>query len=209
MMAATLLGCQNNNGTRGDDTTDIYGYNVWDYVTLGQYTDLEVNAIAAGDTDDAEIRENLSNDLWAQALENATVDGYPQELYDELADAYEADVESEAEAWEMTADEYVDFFYDCDMEEYIEQNLASELVVEAIKTAEGIELDEDDYDSMAEQYLEDMGCESVEEAEELYGREDIEDFLETQLLYDFLIEHAKITEVSYDEYYGTESMDTE
>ncbi len=199
-----VAGCS-GKGASHEDTTDKYGYNVWDYVELGAYEDLKVEAIAEGEAEASEIRENLIDDLWSQIQENSTVTGYPQELYDDMADYYATELESEAAAWEMEVEEYLDFFYEYSKEEYIEECLQGELLMEAVTTATGVSLEDGDYDKMIGEYLEDMGCESVEEAEELYGREEIEEYLLTQKVYDFLIGHAAITEVSYDEYYGTDT----
>ncbi len=202
MLAAA--GCS-GKGAAHKDTTDKYGYNVWDYVELGSYEGLKTEAIAEGEAEASEIRENLIDDLWSQIQENSTVTGYPQELYDAMADYYATELESEAAAWEMEVEEYLDFFYEYSKEEYIEECLQGELLMEAVVTATGVSLEDGDYDNMVGEYLEDMGCESVEEAEELYSREEIEEYLLTQKVYDFLIEHATITEVSYDEYYGTDT----
>lgn len=210
-MMLGMTGCSKKEAApEKTDTTEKYGYNVWDYVVLGDYIGVEVEGIKKGEAEDWEIRDNLISDIWSKVQETSTVNGYPQQLYDDYAEYYKTELQQEAEAWGMTADEYIEFFYDegYTQEDYVVECLKEELLTEAAINATAVSIADDaEYQKLLEQYYEDIGCESAEEAEEQYGKDEITEYLLTQKMYDFLIDKAEITEVGYDEYYGTDTED--
>lgn len=211
-----ITGCGNNGtdtlSTQTSESGDVYtiqtDYNVDDYVTLGEYKGLSVNKVVSDKVDDAEVRSNMAADLWMQACDNATVDGYPQSLYDELYEPIKQDCEDTAAQWDMDSKEFLSTFYDSTLDEYVKDYVDGELILEAIVKKENITLNDEEYREKLEGYLQDIECNSIEQAEETYDIEDLKNYALNEKVYDMLIENAKITEVSYEDYYGSDSSAT-
>ncbi len=164
---------------------------------------------------EASIREELLEDYTDEslttardsalelAIENATVDGYPQELYDQI---HEAEVENYKLFTEMTGWEFTDE----EVEEAAMDELNETLVVQAIADEEGIAVSEEDYKSDLAELAEENGYDSTGEYEEATGKEAILRQILREKVVDFLYESAKVEEVSSDEYYGSDdSSDSE
>ncbi len=81
-----------------------------------------------------ELKENAKLELWDKALQEATMDSYPQEVYDKVVEEYEQDINYMADQWGVSPEDYKAMF-PYTQEELEEEHLnevKSELVMWAI-----------------------------------------------------------------------------
>lgn len=182
---------------------------------LPEYTDEFVSGISDFSTTE-EYEEDLRNtlledaqansddtaytDLLAAVVASSTFSGYPDELYDECKKSYD---ETNAMYAEMFG---VDVSYfelsEEETREYVEELVYEKMVIITIAEKEGIEVTEDEYNDAVESLTEEYGYESAEEFEADYTKDYLmEEFLASKVL-DFLLDNAKVTEVSEAEYYA-------
>lgn len=155
----------------------------------------------AKDESEMEARENALR----LAVENATLDGYPQQLYDFFYEDTETGYKNYAEFMGM---EYEEFLGSYVTEEEI-ADLASEqtneyLVTQAILEKEGKEISDSDYKKLAEEMAKENDYDTLEEYENDYGAVYVRTQLIREKAIDILYESAKLQELSYDEYYADE-----
>ncbi len=148
-----------------------------------------------------ESLDTAREDALAAAVGNATVDGYPQELYDEI---YEAEVENyrlftEMTGWEFTDEEILD----AAMEEVNET-----LVVQAIAQEEGIGVSEEEYQAGVKELAEMDGYEDTQEYEKEKGKDALLRQILRGKVVDAIYESAKVEEVTEDEYYDSSDSDS-
>ena len=137
------------------------------------------------------------SDALDAAIANATINGYPEELYNSCYEEVKSGYESYAEMFEVDKSEIYNMF------EITEDDIKSEamdlvnlrLVVDAIATAENISVSDEDYNLMVTSYVEDWGCESQAELEETYGVDYIKQEMLQQKVMDFLLANANVSEV--------------
>lgn len=158
----------------------------------------------AKDESEMEARENALR----LAVENATLDGYPQQLYDFFYEDTETGYKNYAEFMGM---EYEEFLGSYVTEEEI-ADLASEqtneyLVTQAILEKEGREISDSDYKKLAEEMAKENDYDTLEEYENDYGAVYVRTQLIREKAIDILYESAKLQELSYDEYYADEYAD--
>lgn len=158
----------------------------------------------AKDESEMEARENALR----MAVENATLDGYPQQLYDFFYEDTETGYKNYAEFMGM---EYEEFLGSYVTEEEI-ADLASEqtneyLVTQAILEKEGKEISDSDYKKLAEEMAKENDYDTLEEYENDYGAVYVRTQLIREKAIDILYESAKLQELSYDEYYADEYAD--
>ncbi len=158
----------------------------------------------AKDESEMEARENALR----LAVENATLDGYPQQLYDFFYEDTETGYKNYAEFMGM---EYEEFLGSYVTEEEI-ADLASEqtneyLVTQAILEKEGKEISDSDYKKLAEEMAKENDYDTLEEYENDYGAVYVRTQLIREKAIDILYESAKLQELSYDEYYADEYAD--
>lgn len=153
---------------------------------------------------EAVSNEEAGEEALSVAVSNATITGYPEDLYD----SYYQEVK---EGYEWYADMFgVDKSEIYNMFDMTEDDLKAEalelvnerLVVEAIATAEQISVTDEDYDNMIDACVDESECESQEELEETYGVDSIKAQMLGKKVSQYLIDHANIEEVQasiYDE----------
>ena len=179
---------------------------VTDYKTTAEYEEgTKKELLASLESDN---RSTAGMDALSQVMENSTFNGYPQELYDSCKQEYDAMNEMYAE---MLGVDVADL--DTDEEETkstIESIVNEKMVCAAIAAAENISVSDEEY----QKYLEDnyalYDYASAAEYEETESKESLMNEILTEKIYNFLIDNAKITEISEDEYYGDdEDLDDE
>lgn len=165
-----------------------------------------------------ENRDAMMEELFEKVVENAKMNGYPQEVYDKTTEGVYDELVEEAEQYDMELEECLKEFYDMEegqtvdeyLESYYEDLVKHELVLKAIFKKEKLELTDEKYKELLKQYVEDYDYESVEEFEEYNSEEDIRDAMETDIVYEFLADNAKITMVEPseddEEYYDEEDF---
>lgn len=186
--------------------SDEFIAGVTDYKTTAEYEEgTKKELLASLEIDN---RSTAGMDALSQVMENSTFNGYPQELYDSCKQEYDAMNEMYAE---MLGVDVADL--DTDEEETkstIESIVNEKMVCAAIAAAENISVSDEEY----QKYLEDnyalYDYASAAEYEETESKESLMNEILTEKIYNFLIDNAKITEISEDEYYGDdEDLDDE
>ena len=71
------------------------------------------------------VLENKKSDLWQSAVDNATMNGYPQEMYDSVKEEFDSDAAYYADSYGITVDEYL-----YDFSGYTEESLQEEYLNE-------------------------------------------------------------------------------
>ncbi len=116
-------------------------------------------------------QETLLNALNA-AMEESTIEGYPDQLYDSISEEVKAGYESFAEQFGMTLDElYESFgFSEDDMEDEILESVNRRLFVSAVCNQEGLTLTEQEYSDYVVNLADLYQYESVDELTAEYGK---------------------------------------
>ncbi len=187
---------------------DDYVASVSEYKTTAEYEAKMKEELLASEKENA--LQEAGQSALAQAMENATVNGYPQDLYDTIYSETEENYKLFAEFMGM---EYEDFLAEYvgtdDLSDEVLEQVNEILVVEAIAKKEGLGLKDGDYESGAMKLAEAEGYDSLESYEEDYGK----DYVQRQLLHnqvtDFLYQSAKVTEVTQDEAGEGEELELE
>ena len=186
--------------------SDEFIAGVTDYKTTAEYEEgTKKELLASLESDN---RSTAGMDALSQVMENSTFNGYPQELYDSCKQEYDAMNEMYAEMLGVDVGDL-----DTDEEETkstIESIVNEKMVCAAIAAAENISVSDEEY----QKYLEDnyalYDYASAAEYEETESKESLMNEILTEKIYNFLIDNAKITEISEDEYYGDdEDLDDE
>lgn len=188
---------------------DEYVQSVSECKTVKEY-EASVRKQLEEDAEDASKMEAEEN-LLRLAIENATVDGYPQQLYDFF---YDDTVTGYKNYAEFIGVEYEEFLKSYTSEEEIaemtEDQVNEYLVASAILKAEGQEISDSDYSKLAEEMAKENEYETLEEYESDYGKVYIMTQLVRQKAIDIMYDAAKLQEVPYDEYHsGDEDMEFE
>lgn len=181
-----------------------------------ELTDEFVASISDFDTVDAykeDLRENLlvsmeenneysaGSDALQQVIDNSTIKGYPEELYEENLTLYN---ESNAAYAEMLGLDVSDFaLSDEETKEVVESMIYEQMVITEIAEKEKLSVTEEEYTSYVESMLEDYEVSSVEEFESYYSKESTMEELLRSKVQTFLLDNAVVTEVSEEEYYGS------
>ncbi len=154
-----------------------------------------------------QYKEVAVDEIMDYMLTNSVFDKYPQELYDECKENFEAMCSQYAEEYGMSIEDYYKLFgLEGDgMEETIVSMVNLDLIVGAIAQEENIDCDDSELEEYAKTYYEDYGYSSADEFKEEYGIQQIG----SEVLYDkvteFLYENAKFTTITEDEYLKEEA----
>lgn len=155
-----------------------------------------------------QYKEIAVDEIMDYMLTNSVFDKYPQELYDECKESFEAMCSQYAEEYGMSIEDYYELFgLEGDgMEETIISMVNMDLIVGAIAQEENIDCDDSELEEYAKTYYEDYGYGSADEFKEEYGTQQIG----SEVLYDkvteFLYENAKFTTITEDEYLKEEAQ---
>ncbi len=182
--------------------TDEFVAKVTDYSTRKEYEEYikkDLEASAEEESISAAGEEALS-----LAVENADIDGYPQELYDFYYDETVAGYEFYASMMGMEYEEFVEQMGEDSIDAGALAQTNEFLVIQAIAEKEGLTITEDNYKEEAKELMEENEYETLEEFEQDYGKVSIITQLLRGKIMNFLYENAEIEEVSQEEYYEEE-----
>ena len=144
------------------------------------------------------------------AIENAEINGYPQELYDFFYDDTVSGYQSYAEMMGMEYEEFMESFMGEDeVEEIIMEQVTEYLVCRAILEQEGIEVTDKEYSTEAEKMAKENEYETLEEYESDYGKIYIMTQIVREKAIDIVHDSAKLKEVSQEEYYEDDELEVE
>lgn len=149
-------------------------------------------------------KEEAGSDALDAVVENSEMKECPEELYQSCYEEVKTGYEESAEYFGEDKSEMYNMFgiTEDDLKEEATDLAKQRLVVEAIAKAENISVSDKDYKNMMASYVENWGCESQEELEELYGVDYIKQDMLQQKVMDYLLSCANVSEVQasiYDE----------
>lgn len=139
-------------------------------------------------------------------IDKSEFDGYPDALYDKCKKAYDDTSENYAAMYGMEVDEYLANFGITEevQKQEIEATVQYELVISAIAQKENIDCTDEEVDEYVESLCEDYGYLTIEEFYKDYPKEDMGYLLIYEKVCDFLLENAKISEITEEEYYNSQ-----
>lgn len=144
------------------------------------------------------------------AIENATIDGYPQKLYDFFYDDNVTGYKNYAEFMGIDYEEFLEsYMSEDDIKETTVDQVNEYLVASAILKAEGQEVSDGDYSKLAEEMAKENEYETLEEYEKDYGKTYIMTQIVRQKAIEILYDSAKLQEVPYDEYYSDDELESD
>ncbi len=184
---------------------DAFIKEVTDYDTTAAYEEAAMEELML---DARAGAENASGeDALQLAVQNATINGYPQSLYDAC---YNSTIDEYQEYADMFGMELSEFMGDEDeVAEEVLEWVNEILVSQAIAEKEGFEVTDDNYEEDAENLAFDYGYAELEEFVSDYGEVYVRVNLVREKAVEFLYENAEIEEVSEDEYYEDEDLEFE
>lgn len=179
---------------------DEFVASISDFSTTEEYEeDLRQSLLESQEEDN---NYTAGYDALLAAIENATIDGYPEELYESCLAEYDEMNASFAEMLGMDVSELEGT--EEEKEEAVIEMVNEDMVTTAIAEAEDITVSDEEYQAYLEDNYEDYGYDSAESFESDYGEEALMDEILLTKVQNFLLENANVTEVTEDEYYGEE-----
>ncbi len=179
---------------------DEFITSVTDFTTTADYEeDLRASLLESQKTDNL---AGAGMDAISLVIENSTFNGYPQEIYDECKETYDATNQMYAEMFGIDVSEL-------SAEEEEEKSAVEELVYEKMVTTtiaekEKLSVSDEEYSQYLEDNYSDYGYESAEEYEESETKDVIMQEILSSKVQNFLVDHAALTEVSEEDYYSEE-----
>ena len=150
-----------------------------------------------------EAASGAGEDALTLAVENAALNGYPQELYDACYNATMEEYQQYADMFGVGIDELInDFMGGGDLDSETLDTVNKILVSQAIAEKEGFAVTSSNYTKEAEALANENGYDSLEEFTADYGKVSIMTMLIHGKAVEFLYENADVQEVSEEEYYG-------
>lgn len=171
----------------------IYGETIvpeWTDEFISDYTESEYTNTAdyekyVGEqiilSDEEEQKSSYQAKVWENILENSEILGYPQnklnDTVDQYYEMYKAQYTSVAAQYSMTYEDFLALYQMTDesLKESCEEQARAELeyimLAVLIADKEGIELSDDEYESMAEEIATQYSYESIDEFEKDYGKD--------------------------------------
>lgn len=142
-----------------------------------------------------------SYELLTKVVENATIDGYPQALYDECYNETMESYKSYAQMFGMSVEEFMSqYASEDDIKESAIEWVNEILVIQAIADAEELNLSDEEYEERCKEVADNEGYTSAEEMIEQYGVFTVNTNLIRERVLSFLNDNAKIREISAEEY---------
>lgn len=141
------------------------------------------------------IETSVKTTLWKKAVENATMSGYPADLYNDIVAEIDGHIQADSEDQGMTVEEYKNFFGYTDEsleEEYI-YNVKSELVMWQMVKELGLEASAEEIEEMYEKEYEEVNLDSVEAMKELYTVEEMKEAVLLEKAQQYVFDNAKIS----------------
>ncbi len=180
------------------ELTDEFVSTISEYQTVDEYKEgLRQELLEMMEADN---NYTAGSDALSMVIENSTFDGYPDDLYEECEALYNESNQYYAELLGIDVSELE--VSEEETQEIVEGIVNEEMVIQTIAAAEDLEVSDEEYTSYVTSHLADYDCDSVEEYESLYSKEDTMDEILREKVQNFLLDNATITEVSEDEYYG-------
>lgn len=179
---------------------DEFVSSISDFSTTQEYEEDLKNTLLESQEEDNNY--TAGSDALLAAVENATIDGYPEELYESCLAEYD---EMNASFAEMLGMDVADLEgTEEEKKEAVIDMVNEDMVTTAIAEKEDITVSDEEYTAYLEDNYEDYGYDSAESYESDYTKDVLMEEILLSKVQNFLLENANITEVTEDEYYGEE-----
>ena len=192
----------------GKEVTFSVKINSISEVVTPEYTDAFVAEVTDFDSTKAyeaslqeESQEAAGGEALSLAISNASINGYPQGLYDACHESVMATYEEYAMMFGMELDEMIADAGEDGIQEEVMMMVNETLVSQAIAKKEGFEITAENYAKEAEELGIEYGYETLSEFLSDYGKASVMNSLVRDKAVAFLYENAKVEEVSEEEYY--------
>lgn len=180
-----------------EPTDEWVAANIEGYSTVDEYR-------AAIRSQQEESNQQTADDqvqytAWTQVVDSSTIHEYPQTLVDMGKDLYRQQAEMYAQFSGMELEAFIESSgitmeeYEANAEEFGKDIAAQALVAQAICDAEGYAIGDETYQAELEQMMSDYGV-TEDELYESYGRDNVEQTIQLQRVYDLIMANATVTE---------------
>ncbi|MBQ4340142.1 MAG: trigger factor [Firmicutes bacterium] len=190
------------------DLNEEFVKSVSDCTTVEEYKALVKSELEAQAKELAE--QEMMAAAWEAVYNNATILKYPEEelaekeaemkeYYEQYSQSYGMELADFLQMAGLTEEEFNE-----EAKMYAETSVAEEMIMYSIARAEGLTISDEEYQTGAAEYAENLGFEDIAALEEYYTKEMIEDSLLWDKFFDFILENAKIVEPKADVEENTE-----
>lgn len=140
------------------------------------------------------VENDAKEALWQMAIDDATMNGYPQKLYDKIVEEVNGDLQATAESEGMTIDEYINYYRYTDeqLEKEYSTNVKAELVMWQIIKDELYEATSEEIEQEYEEKYLDVNMDSAEEMKELYTDDEMRESVLLGKVKDYILENSTI-----------------
>ena len=145
----------------------------------------------------AYLEDNARTELWQKVLDNSKMNGYPQDLYDDVVTEFTQDANYYADMFGTTTEEYLkDFcgYTDATLEEEYLNEVKSELVMWEIIKKEGFTCSDTEIEEKYEEMYEECGYDTVEEMKKDYTKSEIKEAVYLDKAQDHVYSHSNVKE---------------
>lgn len=141
------------------------------------------------------IESNLKERLWKKVVDNATMSGYPADLYNDIVAERDGHIEAEAKDEGISVKEYKKQYQYTDekLDEEYTYNVKSELVMWQLVKDLGFEASDDEIEEMYENEYEEVNLDSVEEMKKLYTKDEMKEAVLLDKAQQYVFDNAKIS----------------
>ena len=141
------------------------------------------------------IESNLKERLWKKVVDNATMSGYPADLYNDIVAELDGHIEAEAKDEGISVKEYKKQYQYTDekLDEEYTYNVKSELVMWQLVKDLGLEASDDEIEEMYENEYEEVNLDSVEEMKKLYTKDEMKEAVLLDKAQQYVFDNAKIS----------------
>ena len=141
------------------------------------------------------IESNLKERLWKKVVDNATMSGYPADLYNDIVAELDGHIEAEAKDEGISVEEYKKQYQYTDekLDEEYTYNVKSELVMWQLVKDLGLEASDDEIEEMYENEYEEVNLDSVEEMKKLYTKDEMKEAVLLDKAQQYVFDNAKIS----------------
>lgn len=141
------------------------------------------------------IESNLKERLWKKVVDNATMSGYPADLYNDIVAELDGHIEAEAKDEGISVKEYKKQYQYTDekLDEEYTYNVKSELVMWQLVKDLGFEASDDEIEEMYENEYEEVNLDSVEEMKKLHTKDEMKEAVLLDKAQQYVFDNAKIS----------------
>lgn len=141
------------------------------------------------------IESNLKERLWKKVVDNATMSGYPADLYNDIVAELDGHIEAEAKDEGISVKEYKKQYQYTDekLDEEYTYNVKSELVMWQLVKDLRLEASDDEIEEMYENEYEEVNLDSVEEMKKLYTKDEMKEAVLLDKAQQYVFDNAKIS----------------